>query len=94
MISPQERRQWPDYPRSIAWELVAPHEAQAKLNHGDQDLETLARRGGLHPGELIDVLHDRRSRLLFGMFKEKDKVQAIIEESFLEVEDIVNGAPI
>jgi hypothetical protein len=52
------RRAYPDLPRSIPWRLLAPHEAQAKRNHGGQDLETLARRGGLDPVEMIAVLDD------------------------------------
>lgn len=43
---------------SIAWDIIAPHEAQAKANHY-QSLETLARRGGLDPSELVAVLEDR-----------------------------------
>lgn len=50
-----------DCPRVVPWSLVAPHEAQAKTNH-DQDLETLARRGGLCPQELAAVLAGRRLR--------------------------------
>lgn len=35
---------------SVPWRVMVPHEAQARRNH-DQDLETLARRGGLSAGE-------------------------------------------
>lgn len=48
-----------DGPTVIPWELVNPHEQQAKANHGGQDLETLATRGGLSPAELWFVLRDR-----------------------------------
>lgn len=48
-----------DGPTVIPWELVGPHERQAKANHGDQSLDTLAKRGGLSPGELWFVLRDR-----------------------------------
>jgi hypothetical protein len=54
------RREWeshPDCPRGIPWRLVAPHEARALRNH-DQDLMTLARRGGLDPVEMQSVLLD------------------------------------
>jgi len=44
----------------IPWDIVTPHEAQAKLNHS-QSLETLASRGGLSPEELLAVLEDRPS---------------------------------
>jgi len=43
----------------IPWELIAPHERQALLNH-DQSLERLAERCGLSACEAIAVLEDRR----------------------------------
>jgi hypothetical protein len=48
-------------PRSVPWEMVAPHEAQAQYNHG-QTLERLAERGGLSPMELACVLADHHWR--------------------------------
>jgi lambda repressor-like predicted transcriptional regulator len=51
----------PGAPRSIPWDIVAPHEAQAKENH-DQSLERLAQRGGLGWDEMAAVLEDRRWR--------------------------------
>lgn len=48
-------------PREIPWEIVAPHEAQAKRNH-DQTLERLAERGGLGVAELLAVLTGQRYR--------------------------------
>lgn len=42
----------------IPWAMLAPHEAQALLNHG-QTLERLAERGGLSPSEACDVLLGR-----------------------------------
>lgn len=36
---------------SVPWEVMAPHDGQAKTNHGGQSLERLAQRGGLHAGE-------------------------------------------
>ena len=53
-----QRSIWPGFPDSIPWEVIAPHERQANLNHG-QPLETLARRGGLSPYELLAVLLDQ-----------------------------------
>ena len=38
---------------SVPWAFVAPHEEQAKHNHGNQSLERLAQRGGLAPSELV-----------------------------------------
>nr|WP_246472516.1 hypothetical protein [Azospirillum tabaci] len=46
---------------AIAWSLVAPHRAQAQINHG-QTLERLAERGSLAPCELLAVLEDRPHR--------------------------------
>ena len=47
-------------PSSVPWEKVAPHEQQAKENHGGQSLERLADRCGLSPVELYLVMHGRR----------------------------------
>lgn len=44
---------------NIPWDMIAPHEAQALYNHAGQNLETLARRGGLSHCEAIAVLEDR-----------------------------------
>jgi hypothetical protein len=51
-------RLFPDYPESIPWAIVAPHNDQARENHGGQTLERLAERGGLCPIELKAVLGD------------------------------------
>jgi hypothetical protein len=44
-------------PRSVPWRLLADHEGQALMNHG-QTLEHLAGRGGLDVFELWCVVHD------------------------------------
>lgn len=44
--------------RSVPWAMVAPHEAQARTNHGGQTLQRLFERGGLSPFELVCVLTD------------------------------------
>lgn len=44
---------------TVAWSFVAPHEAQARINHR-QSLERLAQRGGLDPAELWAVVHSVR----------------------------------
>lgn len=46
------------FPRTIPWDLVAPHENRALTNHS-QSLTRLAERGGLSPQELIAVLTDK-----------------------------------
>ncbi len=43
----------------IPWEMLLPHEAQAKNNHGGQSLRRLAERGGLGTCEAVAVLEDR-----------------------------------
>lgn len=50
--------------RSIPWDVIAPHEAQARRNHGQQTLSRLAERGGLSPCEAIAVLEDRDYELM------------------------------
>lgn len=52
-------------PRSLPFDLVEPHRAQAMKNHS-QTLERLAERGGLSIAELFAVLHDRDWFDLFG----------------------------
>lgn len=44
---------------TIPWDMIAPHEEQAKANHAGQSLEGLAARGGLDRSEAIAVLTDR-----------------------------------
>jgi hypothetical protein len=46
---------------SVPWSMVAPHEKQAIANH-DQSLRRLAERGGLSPGELWCIVHNRKWR--------------------------------
>lgn len=56
-------RTWRDHGQflrvSVPWGMVAPHERQARTNHGGQSLERLNERGGLDPTELVAVLEDR-----------------------------------
>jgi hypothetical protein len=53
-----ERREFPDCPDDIPWDMIAPHEKWAMYNH-DQTLERLAERGGLGPREILAVLDHR-----------------------------------
>lgn len=46
---------------TVPWSLLAPHEEQALRNHS-QSLDTLARRGGLAPSEMVAVLERRKWR--------------------------------
>ena len=45
----------PGAPRSVPWDLLAPHETNALKVH-DQTLERLASRGGLSVSELVQVV--------------------------------------
>ncbi len=60
----RERRDFPGGRRSVPWSWVAPHEDQARSNHG-QSLERLAQRGGLGPDELLCTVHGRSLRAIF-----------------------------
>lgn len=42
---------------SVPWEVMVPHEARAKANHGGQTLSRLAERGGLGAGEAWCVVN-------------------------------------
>jgi hypothetical protein len=48
-------------PTRVPWALLAPFEGHAIRNH-DQDLETLARRGGLSVAEMVAVIEGKRLR--------------------------------
>ncbi len=41
---------------TVPWSFLAPHEAQAKHNHGGQTLNRLAERGGLGPSEMLAIV--------------------------------------
>ena len=46
--------------KALPWRFLAPHEAQAKANHGGQSLNRLAARGGLSVCEAYFIALDRR----------------------------------
>ena len=46
-------------PLYIPWAMLQPHDAQAKKNHGGQDLERLRARHGLSSCEALAILNDR-----------------------------------
>jgi hypothetical protein len=76
---------WPGLPDLIPLEVIAPHERQANINHG-QPLETLARLGGLSPYELLAVLLDQA--LWWCMLPEPATVIAKVKEKINGVEAI------
>jgi hypothetical protein len=43
----------------IRWSVIAGHERQAMINHG-QTLARLAERGGLSPAEAVAIIEDRK----------------------------------
>lgn len=94
------RSGYEDYPKSIAWSLIAPHEQQAHRNH-DQTLKRLAERGGCGPDELVAILEDRRYRAMpmreaIDRLKEltmiTDPLQLIMEERARQ-DEIRKGKP-
>lgn len=54
----------------VPWELVAPHEQQAKRNH-QQTLARLNQRGGLDPIELRAVMEGKPWPTLFHLTQEE-----------------------
>jgi hypothetical protein len=76
LLHEHERRRYgvQHCPRAIAWAVMLPHERRALINH-DQDLATLARRGGLDPTELVAVLEDRH----WHMMPMRDAVDRLLE---------------
>jgi hypothetical protein len=49
---------FPDAPTALPWPLVAAHESQALINHGQSVIE-LAENGGIDWSEMVAVLQDR-----------------------------------
>jgi hypothetical protein len=73
----REERLYPDARRSVPWAWVAPHEEQARRNHG-QSLDELARRGGLSPLELWMAVHGvDLGRWLYAPASERTRMAAM-----------------
>jgi hypothetical protein len=68
LLTAEERKLFPECPRFVRWELVAPYEAQAIANH-DQTFKRLAERGGLDPSELRAVVEGTSMRELVEKFQ-------------------------
>ena len=43
----------------LPWNIIAPHERRARLNHAGQSLAELAQRGGLTASEALAILENR-----------------------------------
>lgn len=56
-----DRARRPEWPQSVPWSFLAPHEEHAKRNH-DQSLERLADRGGLDLSEMAAIVEERKWR--------------------------------
>ena len=59
---------WRDMPEQLEWlpwELLAPHDEQEKRNHGGQNLEKLAGRGGLSACEAVAIIEDTDYRKMW-----------------------------
>lgn len=56
-----------EIPRFIPWEMIKPHEKQARINHG-QSLERLRQRGGLCFSEAVAVLRNQGYRETYPNF--------------------------
>lgn len=59
LLDSKEKREHPDWPTSVPWSLIEPHEEQARANHY-QTLKRLAERGGLSPLEMQYIIQDRK----------------------------------
>ncbi len=66
----------------VPWELIQAHRGQCFRNHS-QSPETLARRGGLDPSEMLAVIHDER-------FYPSRYTTMTLDESFLELSHVVD----
>lgn len=72
-------RERPDMIRSgcpvqVPWDMLTPHEPQARRNH-DQSLAMLASRGGLGPDEILAVCADKAWRAFDRLTPEQQSVE-------------------
>lgn len=69
----------PDCPRSVPWSLLAPHERQAKDNHGGQTLVRLAERGGLGITEMVCVIDGKPFSEVLKYKNEEEALPRLLE---------------
>lgn len=75
----------PDYhDGGIPWSVIAPHELQARRNHG-QSLERIHARGGLVWSEALAVLEDREWASM-DREEARRQVEAIVARATQEAE--------
>jgi hypothetical protein len=72
-----KRPEW--MPSEIPWEIVAPFERRAELNHG-QSLQRLAERGGLCAEELFCLLNNESLRRLLHNGIPNDEIKVFFRE--------------
>ena len=81
----------------LPWELLAPHNEQAKINHCGQDLEKLASRGGLSACEAVAILEDTRYRERWPkqIITPEERRERVIEANnrLWEIWNAASGAP-
>ncbi len=66
---------------TVPWNMIEEHQEQCFRNHS-QSPETLARRGGLDPSEMLAVIHDER-------FYPSRYTAMTLDESFLELSQVI-----
>ena len=86
LMTPLEWSKWPKCPRSVPWDVVEPHNAQARKNHS-QSVERLAERGGLHPIELVAVMEDKEYPC-DGVYKDRMKYAVDILTAMAGIEEL------
>lgn len=60
-----DKKNWKQFDMiAIPWDMVAPHDAQAKANHYGQDLAKLQSRAGVSYCEALAILDDRPWRAM------------------------------
>jgi hypothetical protein len=72
-LNPGDRRLY-EVPAFIPFDVIAPHEAQARANHDGRDLDEIARAGGLSLMEFYAVMHDKPFAFYFPFGKVTQKV--------------------
>ena len=75
-----ERRGILNYPRSIPWDIIAPHEDAALRNH-DQTLDKLASRGGLGASEAICVIYPHRLKDYIRVWRDGSEAERFSSEA-------------
>lgn len=92
MVPRDGRGRYLDCPRSVPWDVIVPHESQAKRNHGGQSLERLAERGGLSPREFVAVVTNRSYREIERLNTTDEEAVEFVKRCVTEPEWTKGGA--